>query len=433
MTGPSAHGDADASRPGSVVASWIFGSVLLALLIVIVFVLPEPSPFQVKLIRVLVAFAAALLSYFFVGNVVLRGNLFGLSIGSGGGFAIFILLVSVVNPLALQQEVADVAPAIMPFNPQIAQAQEALRALGLYRGTRTGVPDSATRSAIASFQSQHHLRADGYLDPATTRKLVDYSGSHGDTGPAQYSGSGQSAHSTARDTQSPGAGVGSADTPAPAPSPASAPQPPMAAPTAEANVEPANADAAAVANCQPNAAETDLGKESAALRKRTSPPTGADVDQGVNIQDLTALGDDRSQWSEQNGAVLQAYVAGVRDVAVDPEYCLTHNPALLDTELELTAKPGESTYVIGDITPQMRKKAARHGANWSTATLRQALLGKFVTVSGWLLYDSHHLQPAANADDAGTWRAMAWEIAPVTSIELQKSPALPDAPVLTVH
>jgi peptidoglycan hydrolase-like protein with peptidoglycan-binding domain len=430
MNGPSVHDDADASRPGSVVASWIFGSALLALLIVIVFALPEPSPFQVGLIRVLVALAAAFLSYFFVGNVVLRGNLFGLSIGSGGGFAIFILLVSVVNPLALQKEVADVAPAIMPFNPQIAQAQEALRALGLYKGTRTGVPDSATRSAIASFQSQHHLPADGYLDPATTRKLVDYSGSHGDTGPAQYGGSGQSAHSTARDTQSQGGSVGNAATPRPAP----APQPAMAAPMAQANVEPANGDAAAVANCQPNAAETDLGKESDALRKRTSPPTEADIDPSVNIQNLTAQEDDRSQWSEQKGAVFQAYVAGVRDVAVDPEYCLTHNPALLDTELQLTAQPQESTYVIGDITPQMRKEAARHGVDWSTATLRQALLGKTVTVSGWLLYDSHHVQPATNADGADTWRAMAWEIAPVTSIELPPSPpALPNPPVLTVH
>lgn len=85
-------------QSSSTAASWIFGSILLLFLILIVFLLPNPTSFQKDTIRFLMALTGALFSIFFVGGVLLKGSLGGLAVSATGGFVLFILLQFMYDP-----------------------------------------------------------------------------------------------------------------------------------------------------------------------------------------------------------------------------------------------------------------------------------------------------------------------------------------------
>jgi hypothetical protein len=58
------------------------------------------------------------------------------------------------------------------------------------------------------------------------------------------------------------------------------------------------------------------------------------------------------------------------------------------------------------------------GVDWSTKALRSKLLGRWVTFTGWMLFDEEHASQAENTNPGRprNWRATAWEIHPVTQI-----------------
>lgn len=153
------------------IASWIFGGIVLAVIVAVVFVLPEPTQAQRVVIRFLMALAAAFLSYFFLGRVLLKGKLFGQAIGGSGGFALFIVIQFFADPYSARTMVADVAPDLLPQDESVAAAQTALKEEGLYNGSVTGVADTKTREAIKVWQSRNELRADGFVSGVTRRKL----------------------------------------------------------------------------------------------------------------------------------------------------------------------------------------------------------------------------------------------------------------------
>jgi len=69
--------------------------------------------------------------------------------------------------------------------------------------------------------------------------------------------------------------------------------------------------------------------------------------------------------------------------------------------------------------------AAKHpSVDWSTANLRRILMGKRVTVRGWMMFDAQHWNAAENTAPAhaGNWGATAWGIHPVTGIQPANSP-----------
>jgi hypothetical protein len=164
---------------GSAIASWIFGSFLLLILLAIIFLLPEPSDSQRSMIRFLMALGAAFLSFFFVGGVILNGTVAGQTIGGGGGFALFILLQFLVDPFAVKTKVADAAPEVLRKDETIAVAQKMLKEAGYYAGEITGIADSGTRAAIKAFQSAKGLVPDGYLGPKT-KQILSTKGPTGD-------------------------------------------------------------------------------------------------------------------------------------------------------------------------------------------------------------------------------------------------------------
>jgi hypothetical protein len=68
---------------------------------------------------------------------------------------------------------------------------------------------------------------------------------------------------------------------------------------------------------------------------------------------------------------------------------------------------------------------ASRGVDWSTRTCATInYLGRCVRVRGWMLFDAEHKGEAENTAPGRprNWRATAWEIHPVTSIEVAPRP-----------
>jgi hypothetical protein len=158
-------------RKGNVIASAVAGGILLIFLIVVTFLLPDATTFQRGVIRFCIALAAGFSATFFVGGVVLQGQIFGNQIGAGGGFVLFILVQFFVNPWDTQAVAADEMPSAVRTSEAIAQAQDHLKGTGGYRGAVDGKAGRATRKAIQSFQEAHGLTPTGFLNPPTVDAL----------------------------------------------------------------------------------------------------------------------------------------------------------------------------------------------------------------------------------------------------------------------
>ena len=66
--------------------------------------------------------------------------------------------------------------------------------------------------------------------------------------------------------------------------------------------------------------------------------------------------------------------------------------------------------------------AGEQGIDWSEQVLQQQLVGHWCEFEGWLYFDVGHAEEAENtaANRPGNWRATAWEIHPVTKINVNK-------------
>ena len=183
-------------------------------------------------------------------------------------------------------------------------------------------------------------------------------------------------------------------------------------------------DAKILANCPPQGdAKQAAARALNPLKRRMSVPIPREIDPKVTLQAMLAPGDDTNRWDTNRGGVIEGYVADVKVGGIESVNCHTRDPLYRDTHIEITAeslKRDEGTYVIVEVTPQVRHKMAIQGVDWSTGTLRKTLLGKRVRITGWLLFDVEHKPNATNtaSPNAHIWRATVWELHPVTAIEV---------------
>jgi hypothetical protein len=118
------------------------------------------------------------------------------------------------------------------------------------------------------------------------------------------------------------------------------------------------------------------------------------------------------------------YVAEVKMGGIESTNCRARSPHGRDThiDLTLTAKDAddETKHVIVEVTPRWRAAMAAKGVDWETDTLKQTILGRCLRVTGWLLFDAEHARESANTAAAGreVWRATAWEVHPVTNLNV---------------
>ena len=190
-------------------------------------------------------------------------------------------------------------------------------------------------------------------------------------------------------------------------------------------VLPASLPAQTGGACPPQGSATKpKAKKLNELRARTEEPSDDDYDDTADISALIAPGDDSQRWSNDTAAEITAFVVDVRDGGMASSNCFSNDPGDHDTILELS--PGADVsdaphQMLAFITPRWRRIMARNQIDWSTGAIRARYVQKYVSIRGWLLFNSEAAAAQAlnTSSLAGVsiTRATAWEIHPVTGIE----------------
>jgi hypothetical protein len=156
------------------------------------------------------------------------------------------------------------------------------------------------------------------------------------------------------------------------------------------------------------------------LKNRTTPPQRADFDALVTLSSMLEPGEDWSRHSPSQAARIEGYVVYVGKGGLELANC--YLPCGRDTHINVALRPDASPreQVVLEITPRMRDAARRRGLDWSEETLGRELLGHWCHFEGWLFFDWNHAGEAQNTAPQGlsNWRATAWELHPVTNLEV---------------
>jgi hypothetical protein len=173
-------------------------------------------------------------------------------------------------------------------------------------------------------------------------------------------------------------------------------------------------------------AKTKAGKALNRLKNRYAIPEEDSIDLDVSLPAMLAPGNDIDRFNAKKAATIRGYVVRVM-VGGNKETCNCRatKPDERDTHIELAlAKDAPGTQrVIVEVTPRLRMLK---GADWTTKALKKTFEGKWVEVTGWLMFDTMHIDGAENTNpgNESNWRATCWEIHPVTAIKtLDEAPA----------
>jgi hypothetical protein len=163
------------------------------------------------------------------------------------------------------------------------------------------------------------------------------------------------------------------------------------------------------------------------LKNRYTAPEPQQIDPRVTLAAMLEPGDDRARWNDHHAAEITGYLWDVKVGGVETVNCHAADPPERDTHIELVLDPmngSEDRRVIVEVTPRSRALAKQRGEDWSTPALRDHFDGRWVRVRGWLLFDAEHSAQSMNTAPGRPrdWRATAWEIHPVTSLEVIDRP-----------
>jgi len=164
------------------------------------------------------------------------------------------------------------------------------------------------------------------------------------------------------------------------------------------------------------------------LKNRDSTPQRADVDSSVTLEAMLAPGYDRWRWREDRAASIVGYVRYVRIGDVEAVNCYGLHPRNRDTYILLVAEPtctDSTPRVTIEVTPRWRARMRQRGVDWSTGALKERLLGRKVRATGWVLFDAPNEDASQHTavHPSLTARTTAWELHPVTGIELVVEPS----------
>jgi len=163
------------------------------------------------------------------------------------------------------------------------------------------------------------------------------------------------------------------------------------------------------------------------LKNRYVAPQLNEVDQSIMLSAILAPGDDKARWSSTSAAEVTGYVLAIKPGGAETCNCGKTDPAHTDTHIELVLKSTDTAgtqSVVVEVTPRMRAIMTTSGTDWSTNTLRKQILGKWIKVRGWMMFDAQHSNAAENTNPGGAsnWRATSWEIHPVANIQVVQAP-----------
>jgi hypothetical protein len=164
------------------------------------------------------------------------------------------------------------------------------------------------------------------------------------------------------------------------------------------------------------------------LKNRYVAPKPEQIDRAITLAAMVAPGNDSGRWKVKQAAELNGYVFDVKVGGIESTNYHARAAGQRDTHIELVLDPmadSPTRRVIVEVTPRWRAIMAAHGVDWSTRALRDKLLGRWIRVTGWMLFDMEHQNESENTAPGRerNWRATAWEIHPITSIEVVPRPA----------
>ncbi|NQU10951.1 hypothetical protein HQ590_09190 [bacterium] len=175
---------------------------------------------------------------------------------------------------------------------------------------------------------------------------------------------------------------------------------------------------------------TDTAKERHRLQNRVESPAAANFDPAINLARLLQPGRDSGRWFNRQAVEVTGYVAAVEPAPPSAANCNRSHPSMLDTRifLALDDRPANARAercLVAVVTPRWRARLDAQGIDWSLPTLQEALLGQWVRLQGWLYYDVDGESGSGNGVPTRVrdWRATAWEVHPVTSVEVVPPPA----------
>jgi hypothetical protein len=180
-------------------------------------------------------------------------------------------------------------------------------------------------------------------------------------------------------------------------------------------------------DCGPEGtAKSDPRKALNRLKNRFNLPKDDDIDPLVSLQAMLALGPDRDRFSPKKAATIQGLVVKVSFGGIEfgeTCNCESKKKNEVDTHIDLAMHPDAppKQHVIVEITQRLRllKKMQDPTVDWSTEKVKEQFEGRWVEVTGWLMFDTEHVKQAENTNPGNpqNFRGTCWELHPVTSIK----------------
>lgn len=157
-------------------------------------------------------------------------------------------------------------------------------------------------------------------------------------------------------------------------------------------------------------------------------PDSGQLDRSITLAAMLAPGNDANRFTAGSAAEITGYVTDVKVGGFESCNCHASDPQDRDTHIELVSgknDSGSKQCIIVEVTPRLRAIMAAKGIDWSTQSLKNTIIGRYITVRGWLLFDEEHKKQATNTAprNPADWRATCWEIHPITQIEVSEAQA----------
>ena len=147
-----------------------------------------------------------------------------------------------------------------------------------------------------------------------------------------------------------------------------------------------------------NAVKSDV-QQLNVLKNRYNFPSENDFNRSITLEKIIQRGEDSRRWSSTQAAEIVGYVYDVKPGGVETCNCKTKDILLRDTHIELVLNPmntSEAERVVIEVTPRIRNLMNDNNIDLSTRGIRDAYLGRWVRVQGWMFFDTEHEDEAEN-------------------------------------
>lgn len=140
------------------------------------------------------------------------------------------------------------------------------------------------------------------------------------------------------------------------------------------------------------------------------------VDSSVTLEKILSFtGDDTKNYSSSQYVALRGYVVLVKYGGPETCNCHSKNKDDLDIHIELSLNSidkGAKAMVV-----EINRYTRSDNPQFTLANIKK-LIGKEVTVEGFMFFDKEHKQNAVTTNPNGTnlWRYTCWEVHPVMKI-----------------